>query len=92
VLRGRLDPPLDAVGRFLPLVLADVLARQGLASIVTSPLLRARETAKPVGLRTGLPVEIDKRLIDRDYGTSDGRSKDEVVGAPFLVERHPDRP
>jgi broad specificity phosphatase PhoE len=79
VLRGHLDPPLDAVGHFQALVLADVLAHQGLASIVSSPLLRARETAEPIGLRTGLPVEIDVRLIDRDYGPWAGRSKSEVI-------------
>jgi broad specificity phosphatase PhoE len=79
VLRGHLDPPLDSIGRFQALVLADVLAHQGLVSIVSSPLLRARETAEPIGLRTGLPVEIDERLIDRDYGCWAGRSKDEVI-------------
>jgi broad specificity phosphatase PhoE len=90
VLRGHLDPPLDAVGRFQALVLADVLAHQRLASIVSSPLLRARETAEPIGLRTGLPVEIDERLIDRDYGSWAGRSKEEVVARWGSVDNNPE--
>ena len=55
------------------------IRHQGLTTIVSSPLLRARETAEPIGLRTGIPVEIDERLIDRDYGTWAGRSKGEVI-------------
>jgi broad specificity phosphatase PhoE len=90
VLWGHLDPPLDAVGRFQALVLADVLAHQGLVSIVSSPLLRARETAEPIGLRTGLPVEIDERLIDRDYGPWAGRSKDEVAALWGSVDNAPE--
>jgi len=71
-------------------VLADVLAHQELASIVSSPLLRARETAEPIGLRTGLPVEIGERLIDREYGPWAGKSKDEVAARWGSVDNAPE--
>lgn len=67
LLRGRLDPGLDAVGVLQALALAGVLGYQDLQLIVSSPLVRAVETAKKVALRAGLEVEVDERLVDRDF-------------------------
>jgi len=76
-LQGRLDLPLDDVGREQ----ADRLARAvGRADrIVSSPLRRARETAAAFGT----PVEIDERWIEQDYGEFDGRLQREIPVAEW---------
>jgi broad specificity phosphatase PhoE len=78
-LRGRLDPPLDEFGARK----ADALGRHfvglDLASVVSSPLSRARQTAEAIGSACGLTVILDERLIDRDYGAWAGSDADELV-------------
>lgn len=69
---GRLDPPLDEVGEAQAAAVADLVARDRVATIVTSPLERARRTAEAVAERTGAPVAVDDRWIELDYGTLDG--------------------
>ena len=66
-LRGRLDPDLDDVGRAEARNAARVLAARGVARIVSSPLARAVQTATALSELTGIPVEVDERLADRDY-------------------------
>ena len=78
-LRGRLDPPLDPVGRAQAIALAGALSAFHPALVVTSPLLRASETADAIGARCGLTPEIEPRLIDRDYGPHAGERPAEIV-------------
>ena len=66
LLLGRLDPGLDELGRAQAAALAPVVA--GAARVVCSPLRRTRETADALGL----PVEVDERWIELDYGVLDG--------------------
>lgn len=66
LLLGRLDPPLTELGRRQAAAIGRALA--GAARVVTSPLGRARETAAALGL----PVEVDERWIEIDYGVHDG--------------------
>jgi broad specificity phosphatase PhoE len=66
LLLGRADPPLSDEGRLQAAALATRVPRD--ARVVCSPLRRARETA--AALR--LPVEIDDRWIELDYGALDG--------------------
>jgi broad specificity phosphatase PhoE len=72
LLLGRADPPLDEVGVAQAAALASVVA--GARRVVCSPLRRARETAAALGL----PVEVDERWIELDYGDFDGRPLAEV--------------
>ena len=65
VLLGRADPHLDALGRRQAAALAASLVRP--VRVVSSPLVRARETAAAFGL----PVEVDPRWIEVDYGVYD---------------------
>ena len=64
-LLGRMDPPLDAVGEAQAVTLASVVHAN---RVIASPLGRARQTAEALGL----PVEIDDRWIEIDYGVLDG--------------------
>lgn len=67
LLLGRADPPLDEHGRAQAAALAAAVA--GARRVVCSPLRRARETAAALEL----PVEVDERWIELDYGELDGR-------------------
>jgi broad specificity phosphatase PhoE len=67
-LLGRIDAPLTDRGRAQARALGPSVA--GAARLVSSPLVRARETAE--ALQTGLGVEVDERWVELDYGTYDG--------------------
>ena len=70
LLQGRVDNPLDPLGRRQAAAIAAVLGK--VDRLVSSPLLRARETAEAVAARLdGVPVEIDERWIELDYGVWD---------------------
>ncbi|HEY2429299.1 MAG TPA: histidine phosphatase family protein [Acidimicrobiales bacterium] len=69
-LAGRLDVGLTDVGAAQAAAVADlVLARGRPERVISSPLRRAQQTAAALGL----PVEIDDRWTELDYGTYDGR-------------------
>jgi broad specificity phosphatase PhoE len=65
LLLGRADPGLDPTGRAQAKAIAAAVPRPDL--VVSSPLDRCRETAEAFGV----PVEIDERLIELDYGDYD---------------------
>jgi broad specificity phosphatase PhoE len=69
-LLGRLDLPLDAVGERQAARLAGSLlaTTTRIDRIVSSPLQRTRQTASQLGL----PVEVDDRFVEVDYGEYDG--------------------
>lgn len=73
-LRGRLDPPLTPLGLRQAKALDYVLARSNVGLIVASPLARAVQTAQAIANRAHLTIEVDERLIDRDYGRWAGSS------------------
>jgi broad specificity phosphatase PhoE len=89
VLRGLADPPLDQTGRGQARRLGAALGPRGLLAVVSSPLLRARQTAQPVAERAGLDVATDQCLVDRDYGRWTGISRDAVVAQWGSVDRAP---
>jgi broad specificity phosphatase PhoE len=65
-LVGRLDPPLDEVGMAQAVAIGDAL--KGVDRVISSPLLRTRQTAEHIGG----PVELDEHWIEVDYGDYDG--------------------
>lgn len=71
---GRADPELTDEGHRQADLLAAALAGEGVTAILTSPLLRARQTAEPMGAACGVPVVVDERLIEIDWGAWEGRS------------------
>jgi 2,3-bisphosphoglycerate-dependent phosphoglycerate mutase len=46
-------------------LLADLLAPLGIARILSSPFVRARDSIAPLAARLGIAVETDDRLIER---------------------------
>ena len=88
-LRGRLDPELDAVGLAEVVALADVLAAREPARVVSSPLRRAVQTAEAIARRAGVRVQVDRGLIDRDYGSWAGHTTDELIDRWGSVDAAP---
>lgn len=89
VLRGLADPPLDETGQDQARRLGAALGTRRLSAVVASPLLRARQTARPVADRAGLGVVTDSCLVDRDYGQWTGTSRERVVAEWGSVDRAP---
>jgi len=89
VLRGLADPALDETGRRQAERLGAALGSRGLAAVISSPLLRARQTAQPVAERAGLDVTVDQCLLDRDYGPWTGVSQKSVTERWGSVDRAP---
>ncbi len=73
-LLGRIDAPLTDRGREQARLVGASLA--GATRVISSPLARARDTAEALG--AGVPVEIDDRWVEVDYGEYDGRLLGEV--------------
>ena len=67
-LLGRLDVPLDDLGRRQAVALGQVPALRGASRVISSPLARAVDTASAIGP----PVEVDGRWAEIDYGELDG--------------------
>jgi broad specificity phosphatase PhoE len=65
LILGRADLPLTDLGRQQAAALARALAQP--ARVIASPLRRARETAEAFGL----PVTVDDRWVELDYGGLD---------------------
>ena len=78
---GRTDIPLTEKGLQQARELAKNAVGKGIEVIIASPLLRARQTAQAVSDAIGVPVEIDERLMELDFGIFEGepRSTPEYV-------------
>ncbi|MGH3549376.1 MAG: bifunctional RNase H/acid phosphatase [Pseudonocardiaceae bacterium] len=70
---GRTDLPLTELGERQAAAAAARLAHtKGVAAVVSSPLLRARQTAQPVADALGVPLTFHEGLIETDFGSWDG--------------------
>jgi 2,3-bisphosphoglycerate-dependent phosphoglycerate mutase len=72
-IQGRRDTPLNDAGRTQAAELAERVAGEGVASLWSSQLSRARETAEIVGAQLGLEPVVDERLAEGDRGELEGR-------------------
>lgn len=77
-LQGQIDIALNANGQEQARRLSEAMADEGLDAIVSSDLLRARDTAKAVADRTGLPLATDTGLRERHFGIFQGHTYAEV--------------
>jgi broad specificity phosphatase PhoE len=67
ILYGRLDGfPLSPLGEDQAQAAAEYLATRDIGYLVSSPLERAVQTARPIGELFGLPTHLDVRLIEAD--------------------------
>lgn len=77
--QGLGEVPLDDTGREQAHALAEEAARHPIATLVCSPLARARETAGIVAARIGLAPREDARFQETDTGDWTDRSFAEVI-------------
>lgn len=59
------DAPLTEAGKQQAIALADALSEAKIERIISSPYVRAYQSALPLAERLGLAVEVDDRLIER---------------------------
>lgn len=70
---GRADLPLTELGeRQAAAAAARLAGTDGVAAVVSSPLPRARRTAKPVADALGVPLNVHDGLIEADFGAWEG--------------------
>jgi glucosyl-3-phosphoglycerate phosphatase len=82
--QGQSDVPLDEVGHTQAAVVAGELAALGPATLWTSDLVRARDTAGYLERATGLTARLDARLREYDLGARTGQTLADYV------EQHPE--
>ena len=90
---GAYDDVLSATGEAQVRALSEALAGMGITRIFSSPLSRARQTAKGLGTAVGVPVQVVAGLQERDqYGALTGMTKVAArVEHPDLVALVQDR-
>lgn len=76
---GRLDPGLDEHGIAQARKAAAALAAEGVGSVFTSPLRRARETAETIAEACTAEVRVIDDLTDVDVGTWAGLTREEAA-------------
>jgi broad specificity phosphatase PhoE len=69
---GQLDVPLTDEGREQARRAAAQLAGSDIDALVSSPLVRARDTAQAIADATGAPLTVDERLTEIDFGPFEG--------------------
>lgn len=77
-IQGQTNTPLNERGRAQAQALADELAGESIAAVYSSDLDRARETAEILAGRLDLPVVVDPALRERNFGSWEGRTVDEL--------------
>lgn len=77
---GRTDAALSPAGAAPLHALRDGW-REAPGRVIASPLARARESAAVLAERWSLPLELDPRLAEMDFGEWDGRTWDDIERA-----------
>lgn len=83
-IQGQIDIDLDEVGRQQVQRVVRRLAAEPITAIYSSPLLRAKATAEALARQVALPVQVDARLMEYDFGVMSGLTWNEVA------ENHPE--
>ncbi|QRP98273.1 histidine phosphatase family protein [Corynebacterium sp. FDAARGOS 1242] len=77
-MQGHLDTELSEVGLSQARAAADLLVDKQITAIVSSDLIRARDTAAVIGEKLGIKVDVDKRLRETHLGDWQGMTSAEV--------------
>ncbi len=81
---GHREIPINETGRAQVVTAAEKLSDKGIDVIISSNLLRCKETAEIVGKKLGIVPIFDERLREIDEGAWEGLLKSEVI------EKYPD--
>lgn len=72
---GATDVPLSERGHEQAEVLARWAASAGLTAVWSSDMSRTQDTARPSAAGTGLPLNVDSRLREIDFGDVEGKPR-----------------
>lgn len=92
VLAGRTPGvSLDDKGREQAQAVATRLSSITLDALISSPMDRCRQTVAPLAAASGLPVRVEPRLAEVDYGDWTGRALKDLSGEELwrTVQGHP---
>lgn len=76
-IQGQCDLPLNANGMIQARALARGLRQQNFAAVLSSDLIRARDTAAAVAAVAGLEVRLSAGLRERHFGIFQGLTREE---------------
>lgn len=91
VMQGRLDEPLNQNGRDLAEMTGKAMKSIHFDYCISSPLKRAKETAEIIlsGSDNNIPIDIDDRIIEIDFGEMEGRKITEMGDEGLKFFRDP---
>lgn len=91
VMQGRLDEPLNQNGRDLAEMTGKAMRGIHFDYCISSPLNRAKETAEIIlsGSDNNIPIDIDDRIIEIDFGEMEGRKITEMGDEGLKLFRDP---
>lgn len=93
--QGRLETPLSPLGQAQAQALARALEPKHIERIISSPLSRCVQTALPLSIEIGVPIETDPLLLEIAHGKWEGRYRDEIARTEPELYRmwreHPER-
>lgn len=71
---GQTDSPLTQKGHEQAIETGKIILEKQIKAdmIITSPLSRAYETAKHISMITGIPMKVDERIIEQNFGVWEG--------------------
>lgn len=77
--QGHTDIPLNEKGRNQAKILAQVISNLKIDKIISSDLLRARETAEIINEKIGKNITYDERIREINYGILEGAPRDTLT-------------
>jgi 2,3-bisphosphoglycerate-dependent phosphoglycerate mutase len=77
-IQGQLDVGLNDTGRWQARRVGEALASEDIATVYTSDLGRAHQTAQSIGKATGVPVVPDQGRRERSFGLFEGKTFTEI--------------
>ncbi|RKJ98271.1 histidine phosphatase family protein [Alicycliphilus denitrificans] len=77
-IQGHLDIPLNDTGLWQARQVGQALADEPVAAIYSSDLLRAWATAQAVARATGAPLNPERALRERSFGSFQGRTFEQI--------------
>jgi len=78
-LQSATDNPLNSRGEEQARAAARFLSNKALTEVVSSPLLRAKQTADAIADASGCKLRIDQRLTELSLGEWEGWNEDELL-------------
>lgn len=80
ILQGQKDSPLSSEGNQQAQALASYWSTEGFSfhKIISSPLGRAHETARIISEKLSVPIELNDKWMERDFGLAEGLLYEEI--------------